>query len=371
MRMILSLSVCLLMSGLAAFAASSLDSATIANLRLLEQKYFEHTFESDTDEQRVRRVEELIKGESGTGSPGDRIQKIVSGLIADGQSLAPPVSPGGKADHSTVDSSKSESKSTAPKSKLAGAPPVNSSDDQDDNGDDSTAGQNSDYPHINALEKEILGQTYAGQPLVARLSRMETKAFGAVSQNLDLSQRTDSLEKFAEKKLNAKPFGINPAMPSADFDSDTVPTASAGRAQQQQRQSAPGGLGSAIPRQVIQSLLGIPNFSNMPSAPRTMDEPPVAHQEDPSVYQADAPPSSEPMLVRVGWCEVHAFGHTFPMMHLTQRLRQLNDQVRPNSPKQTDMQLMDDLNSIVAAVQAKQAHPDKVAGARNLVPSIK
>ncbi len=71
------------------------------------------------------------------------------------------------------------------------------------------------------------------------------------------------------------------------------------------------------------------------------------------------------MLVRVGWCEVHTFGHTYLGMHLTQRLRQFNDAVRPGAPKQNDMQLMDDLDKIVAAVQARHPHPDKAIGAKN------
>jgi hypothetical protein len=72
--------------------------------------------------------------------------------------------------------------------------------------DGQPAASGSDYPHITALEKEILGETHAGQPLTDRLGRMESKAFGVPSSNPDFSQRTDALEAYAEKKLYKKPF---------------------------------------------------------------------------------------------------------------------------------------------------------------------
>ncbi len=54
--------------------------------------------------------------------------------------------------------------------------------DAEEDGADSAQGgsiQNqADYPHVTALEQAILGQTFAGQALPDRLSRMETKAFG-------------------------------------------------------------------------------------------------------------------------------------------------------------------------------------------------
>src|ERR1700691_1296392 len=49
------------------------------------------------------------------------------------------------------------------------------------------------YPHITNLENAILGQSFLGQPLSKRLTRMEVKAFGSSSSNPDLSERTDAL----------------------------------------------------------------------------------------------------------------------------------------------------------------------------------
>src|SRR5277367_5546611 len=63
--------------------------------------------------------------------------------------------------------------------------------DSDDEATISSADQpidnQADYPHVTALEQAILGQTFAGQPLADRLSRMEVKAFGKVSTKSDLS----------------------------------------------------------------------------------------------------------------------------------------------------------------------------------------
>lgn len=360
MRLILSLSLFLTLTQGIAFA-QSLDPEASKDLKLLEQKYFEHTFDSDAVEQRVARVEQLIRGEAATGNPADRIKKIVADLTADGESIMPPPAVAAPA------ASNSNQKTAANTNKGSKQTPALSTayDDQDDDDDSANAGPQSDYPHVTALEKEILGQTFVGQGLQTRLARMETKAFGAPIQNPDLSVRTDSLEKYAEKKLKAKPFGENPEMAAAEWDAASGNDAPARYSQQATRP----GIASQIPKQVLQSLLGIPNFGPQAYAPRSqnVNEPPVVSDDDPLVFQQDPPPAGTQMRSRVGWCEVHTFGHTYPTLHLTQRLRQLNDAVRPASPKQSDMQLMDDVDLIIAAVQARKPHPDKVS-ARNAVP---
>ncbi len=358
--------------------SDKLDAQSMKNLILLEKKYFEHTFDSDTIEGRVERIEQLILGDATKGNPQDRLNKMVTSLVNDGGSLDP-------VNSNTADAA-STAKAPAKNKQVAATPPsaqngrdLSNDPYANDHDEDPAAGQTSNYPHITNLEKQILGTTYDGQALNARLTRLETKAFGAVSQLPDLSQRTDALERYAENKLKKKPFaGTESAdLAAAEFEaSGDSPGQNYARnysgAPQQQAQQRGGGMASQIPRQLVQSLLGIPTFGPGPGQQRppssyenTAYEQQSAPQDDPRVFQQDAPGSSEQMLVRVGWCEVHTFGHTYATMHLTQRLRQLNDAVRPGAPKQNDMQLMDDLDKIVAAVQARHPHPDKAIGAKS------
>lgn len=69
--------------------SDKLDAASMKNLVLLEKKYFEHTFDSDTIENRVERIEQLILGDATKGNPQDRLNKMVNALTADGESLEP------------------------------------------------------------------------------------------------------------------------------------------------------------------------------------------------------------------------------------------------------------------------------------------
>ena len=80
---------------------------------------------------------------------------------------------------------------------------------------------------------------------------------------------------------------------------------------------------------------------------------PVKHQDDPAVFQAAPPDSNARLIVKVGWCEVKVFGHTFPDMHLTARLGQLNKELHLE-PGKSDIQLMDDIGLMIKTVQARK-----------------
>lgn len=332
MRLILSVSLALSFSIFqGALAASDMDVTASTQLRLLELKYFEHTFDDETSEERVERIEKLVTGDVGSGSPQDRVKQIAATLQADGESLTPaaPAAPEAKAPANKV-----ASQPAAPAQPVPGA---------NDTGN---------YPHVNNLEKEILGQEFAGQPLATRIARLETKAFGKPSNVGDLSSRTDRLEEYAERSLHARPFAFNP-----DIDKPYVMQASPpSYIQQEMGGNLMPGVGVPVsPQQAFDHCFGAnrrlaEDFGSTPA-----DTAQLAQQDDPEIYEKTPPQPSARMSTRVGWCEVQIFGHTFPNMHLTKRLRQLNDEVRPRTPKQTDMQLMDDLDPIVAAVLAKKS----------------
>jgi hypothetical protein len=81
----------------------------------------------------------------------------------------------------------------------------------------------------------------------------------------------------------------------------------------------------------------------------------LQQSHDPAVF-GDMPPDHHArMLTRVSWCEQHVFGHTFPELHLPQRLHQLSAELLPNQHL-SDLELMDHLDLIVREVVMRE-HP--------------
>lgn len=342
MRILLSLSVLLSLGvGLPAFAvtqAHDLDLAASTQLRLLELKYFEHTFDSDSAEDRVERVEKLVRGDVMQGDPADRIKSITALLQADGESLAPVGAVDNTPKAATNNPSRAPRNQAAPRS------------DDGDNQAAPTSNDRGDYPHVTNLEKEILNQTFVGGVLSERLGRLETKAFGKVTNTNDFSARIDRLETYAENVLHDRPFAVNP-----DIDKTYIIPAN----RQSYRTARPDNVNlqdeenNALEHFFGSSRrMGQQPFASSPSIADADDSTP---HEDPAVYQKTPPPAGSRMITQVGWCEVQTFGHTCPQMHLTQRLRALNDAVLPKSARMTDMQLMDDLNPIMNAVIARKS----------------
>lgn len=72
------------------------------------------------------------------------------------------------------------------------------------------------YPRITAMEKFILGSTHSQDQLADRLSRMESKAFGKVSDKSDLSDRTDALQAYVESKSKTKLVQPGPGYDASD-----------------------------------------------------------------------------------------------------------------------------------------------------------
>lgn len=288
-----------------AHGATDLDSLTIKELAGLELKFFDDNFSNDSDEARVGRIEKLVYGEVGSGSPKERIDKLVS--------MIGPVS-------ATV----------APKTEAAPPVPAETNSTIDD------------YPHVTELEKSILGQSYGKDSLAQRFSRMETKAFGSSSNNPDFSQRTDALEGYAEKKLHKKPF-------VPERKDNTVQNSAPSRVPQ-------------ILSMVGNSLLGMSGTSfggvrvrqrQDVESPQSSDSQETIRDEDPEIYEDTPPPAGAKLLTKVGWCEQHLFGHTFPDMHLLGRLGQLNQELKVK-PGASNAALMDDVEPMIKAVLVRK-----------------
>jgi hypothetical protein len=314
-------------------AASDMDVTACTQLRLLELKYFEHTFDNEGSAERVERIERLVRGDTGQGSPQERIKEIAEDLKADGQSLSP--DPAG-----VVSGSRSRA------SRPSGAASQTT--------DNAGSGEIGDYPKITNLEKEILKQTYAGEPLISRIARLETRAFGSPANGDDLGTRADRLESYAEQTLHARPFAVN-----AEMDKPYVLAA------------APAAASGAKPGEAVEHFFNLTRrlsdeFSERSSQSGGLtqrsrglepEEASLVNQpdDDPQVYNSNPPAAGSKMITRVGWCEVQTFGHTFPEMHLTRRLRQLGNELIPRLASQTDMQLMDDLDQIESAVKTRKS----------------
>lgn len=300
-------------------------SQASAELDTLEKRFFRHDFTNEPMDERLTRMEKFTFGETNKGTDQQRLARISS--VLETHSADTPLS--------AID--------TKPQ-KIAYAPPsqgyTQQMSDLDSSGDDSDDG--SDYPHITYLEDEILGNHFSGS-LQSRLSRLETKAFGSVSQNPDLSARTDALERYAEVKLHKKPFdqpvespetARAPRYPSPGFGSWV-------------RQGIPGG--SMFNGMGGMGMGGSDDSDNDRAAA------PARPSEDPAASLPTPPPEGARLLSRVAWCEMHLFNRTYPELHLLQRLHQLNAQLNPND-KEKDIELMDHVDKIVKEVVMRQ-HP--------------
>jgi hypothetical protein len=220
-----------------------------------------------------------------------------------------------------------------------------------------------DYPRVTALEQAILGQSFVGEALEARLGRMEEKAFGQVSANAALGDRTDALEDYAEKVLRKPILGqtsLN-STPEEPADGETVG-------------------GSGLFSKVGKALLGVPSggkpgagpafmipafgaFGGVRVRPRSAVQSEVAqaqaqeeeyekvHQDDVLINAPQPPADNARMLAKVGWCEQKVYGQVYYQNHLVARLEQLNETLQ-YKPGRKGLELMDEIKGLTQAAQA-------------------
>lgn len=307
--------------------ASKMDAATAEKqLEAIEQQYFQHTFLNETVDHRLTRVEKFTFGETFTGSTISRLQRLAATLSSSPAQL--------------------EDVADAPRKRVASAPrpaaqssaPQRPSQNAQSPGGQTDASTGESYPHVTFLENEMLKQTYDGQPLEDRLARLETKAFGAPSQNPDLSARTDALERYAETRMHKRAF-INREDPTPDDPTpEDNPNFPVGYS------TFPGSFGNSAPA---------------PPSKFELAKEEMKAEEDEAAEAPKPPSEHDRLLARVAWCEQHTFGRTFPDMHLLQRLHQLNAHLFP-ADKEKDFQLMDRMDLIVKTVVLQQ-HPAQSA----------
>lgn len=316
---LIALAVCFVQSFPVSAQPSSAVAGTEQEIQQMEEKFFEHDFSKESLTYRVTRLEKFAFGES-SDLPMDQRVKRLAGVIDLHKALVP--------------------------QKVA---PATLPEDDSDMAD-VEPGERASYPHITAIEKQMLGQTFETEPLGKRLARLETKAFGKVaSDNPDPASRTDALEAYVEKKYHHAPEGF-----------ESQPVASQYYPGEQYSQPR-----SVMPRTVVpRNLLATGTPADMTLAPwNPQGVPTTEAPEDPAVFAELPPDSHARMLTRVGWCEEHVFKRTFPELHLQQRLHQLYAKLYPDKHDATDIQLMDRLDLIVREVVMLQ-HPPLISSSK-------
>ncbi|MBU6452260.1 MAG: hypothetical protein KGS72_10805 [Cyanobacteria bacterium REEB67] len=275
-----------------------------------EKKFFERSFDGENNDHRLDRLENFIFGATSTGAPQVRIAKIARIVPLAAVPLSVTTNSGATAagGHSGPAATRDKTEPGTDANILLESP--------------------GHYPHITALEGEILGATYETQPLPQRLARMEVKIFGKASTSNDMEERTDAIDQYERAKRKPKDVTIGQLTPYSHQESLAE--------QARHYDSVDDDPGAIVRRQTIQQEL-----------------------ED---AQKSTPPSAEERtLSRVAWCEQQIFGHSFPEMHLLARLHQLNAELFPKD-KEKDIQLMDRIDVIVReVVLRKQPHQPKTS----------
>jgi len=193
------LTACLLLSPLAELGLAAPPAwADSSALTSLENHFFQHTYATDTDEERLSRIEKLVFGEAKSGDQASRLTEVQK-VISDAE-------PSGSNSSSSSNSSNSDSSSGSSSRSPSGRNTAGGATGADDATSTSAADNadyaSTDYPRVDELEQLIFNQRYKQMPLAKRLNQLEIKAFGKPSQDDDLSARTDRLEQYWEKTLS-------------------------------------------------------------------------------------------------------------------------------------------------------------------------
>lgn len=327
--------------------AASIPSNSIENSIVgLETTLFQHDYPTNTIDERLSRLEKMVFGEIRAGDAKHRLSDLVAAVATDNSESG---SAGSTASttYGAEQATQSASRTTGGNSKNAASLSSRNVAVQKPADNDTVIDDSSDYPRVTALEHELLGQSSAGEPVTKRLAAMEQKAFGKASSSNDLGERTDLLERYVEVHLHKAPFARNPEFENemCEYDrscyrgSGGAATASYGRA-------ATASYGGAVPASYSR-----PVVTNAP--PRFMS----------------APPTGAKMLEKVAWMEGQVYGQTYDDDHLLQRLRRLDRTLFPNEKQGEDMRLMDQVDSLIGAVEIIQhqrrqsAAPQAVASA--------
>ncbi|MBX9687502.1 MAG: hypothetical protein K2X27_12415 [Candidatus Obscuribacterales bacterium] len=203
------------------------------------------------------------------------------------------------------------------------------------------------YPHLDYLEKNILGELHNNENINIRIKRLEIIALGSASGSEDLTERIAVLDAYVEKLLRKRGFNDGPVNQSAQNSVSSSKQKLATIGNTLLTVSGLGGfaaLGGLGPR--------MQGAARQPAAPVEMAASDPSEQ-DPVAYSPVPPAAGARLISKVGWCEVQLYGHTFSAQHLPDRLRQLSSELQIGTNK-SGVQLMDDIGPMIRAVQIRR-----------------
>ncbi len=163
-----------------------------SQLEKLENKLFHHTYPKENTEARLSRLEKLIFGGDQKGGEDDRIQALIKAV--------PNLE---SASTKTGQENSSESALEDAEAKADKARQKRKSITHDDETSDNSGVGN--YPAVTAMETKLFGKDYSRAPIKERLSRLEKKVLGTVSDSDDLSERVDKLKSATGIDVARKP----------------------------------------------------------------------------------------------------------------------------------------------------------------------
>jgi hypothetical protein len=259
---------------------SSADDVAIA-LSQLENRFFEHQYDSDPDSDRITRLEEFVFGRQQAGSANQRIKHLLSTIPKEEESNQSTSIPPPTTRSNPVVPTKQIS--TQPLSSVRQNP----------------AFDYGSYPRVTNLEQELLGHTYTNDSLPDRLKRLETKAYGAPSGSSDLCQRVDLLDDYAQRHdLYGEHKSVATPPAAAMTFNPTVP------------------INNNYARHQLPE-------SNDPSYPWRASAQPQTTYSSSGTFVGSAEE-------RVSMMEAQVFNHTYPDKPLDQRLKKLTRKILPN-----------------------------------------
>ena len=379
-------------------------SSNERDLNTLEVKLFGRSYISEPADSRLKRLENLVFGSQGSGHSGERIQILMSATgtptteATSAQSVPLPSSAGpessveptlagtapivplftngraleGANSSSTSDSLLQNLPPTQGQQPLmeskSGRGSVDSFPSEVSGSSSAPANEVDQYPRIGFLEESLLGQSFSSDDPSNRLSRLEKSAFGKTSEELALSDRTDLLQGYVEKKTQRRLF---PSKEDVGKDSSSPSVVADGEQPTGKSSSVPkflGMLGSALLGAPLGGAgMGMPGlagtgFGGIRVRPKEVDasdekDPvPSSGMEDPVIFRSSPPPPGSKMMITVGWCEMQLFGKTSSELHLPQRLVQLSEALQFKQGS-SGIDLMDEIPAMVDAVVAKKGQP--------------
>lgn len=301
-----ALSCCLCFSFIEARAAdnSSSDGVNTA-LSQLENKYFEHQYNSDTDIDRLNRLEDFIYGTRQTGSVAGRVKHILSTILDeenDQTITTPQTSKHTNSNAPIANQQNDESlKNDSP-------PAVDNNQAQSLQSPQNKAFDYGSYPRVASLERELLGRTYPNDSLPDRLKRLETKAYGAPSSSNDLCQRVDLLDDYAQRHdlYGEHQSANNLTNNLANNRSSNLPLAP----------TTP--IGNSV------------NPSQEPWMTSSSDVPQTYPSNEQPTYTSNSGTFVGSVEERVSMMEAQLFQHTYPDKPLEQRLKKLAKKILPD-----------------------------------------